>query len=161
MSILAFHLWSSFLLWGELPGSRGSAAEPEDWCLSAEAEQWYDMRSYVVTLNRDTQRDSCHQTLEPVYQRPAETRGWGPPRHAHMHMVSNTCIRSHSKRCLIMYVKQMQSKDRYIHTWNTVNGQIKESCVIKVLKQRSKRRKVKLSNCTVVQNAIYALFAWD
>ncbi|CAB1441814.1 unnamed protein product, partial [Pleuronectes platessa] len=46
--------------------------------LSAEAQPRYDTRSRVVTWNRDTQSDSCHQTPESVYQWPAET-GAGSP----------------------------------------------------------------------------------
>ena len=43
-------------------------AEPEDW--SAEAEQSHDTRSHLITGNRGTESDSCHQ---PVYRWPAKT----------------------------------------------------------------------------------------
>lgn len=75
------------------------AAEPEDWCLSAEAEQWYDMRSCSVTWNRDTQRDSCHQTPAPVYRWPTET-GPGPPGDAHVHMISDPLAYTHTWHAL-------------------------------------------------------------
>lgn len=39
----------------------------------------------TLSLETGTQRDSC-QRLEPVYQWLAETQG--PPRHAHMHIIS-------------------------------------------------------------------------
>lgn len=72
MTILVFYLRSTFRLWGEPVG-------PQREQLSQKTDVWAPRRNsdmtcdHLVTWNRDTQRDSCHQTLEPEHQPPAES----------------------------------------------------------------------------------------
>lgn len=84
IGILVF-ISGTLSFFGEIYPVSVCRAEPEDWCQSTEALQWYDTRNHLVTGNRDIERDSC-QRLEPVYQWLAKTQG--PPRHAHMHIIS-------------------------------------------------------------------------
>lgn len=86
-----FYLRSTFLLRGGSHPVSLWAAEAEDWCLSAEAEQWWQWHEKLLCHLKQghTERQLPPDTGASV---PAACRhrAPGPPRHAHMHIISST-----------------------------------------------------------------------